>query len=713
MTIPKKMLYLLMAKSRYKVAYGGRGSGKSYGFADGCIIRALKTKTRILCARQLQNSIKDSVHKLLGDRIAALGLSDYFEITRENIRCKNGSEFIFKGIQNNVQEIKSMEGINICWVEEAEGVTEESWDILIPTIRTEGSEIWVSFNPNMKTDATYQKFVVNPPENCTSIKINYDENPFFPEVLREEMEFCKKLNYPKYEHIWLGVPNAEAGNLFKMDKFKRYKYAPEKFNGLYIVCDTAFSEKKSADNSAFELWGVTGKDKYLLDAYCKKVTFIDLCRDLKSFYQKALLDYGQTTAFSSIYIENKASGISLIQQLRAEGLPIIELMPTVHNAELKKDMVADKYTRFLEIEAEIDSGNVWLPEVAPWMPEFERQHEAFTGGKQEEHDDLCFVAGTLIKTKYGNKPIEQLKVGDEVITPFGLRKVLRVKQNGAKTVIFNKTLRLKGTADHKVLTFADGYTHLSDVLDKKECLQWNLKNLIIWKIKSLLYLTEENIVEWGERESISYLMRAETHKGKTPKGYTLLSGNMSTGEKCQKVMSFIIKTIIHLTTALKIWTVFRLVSTLSYIKQTVLNGIIAKPEKNILMKFGNSQKSGIKALRVENGIKSTLAKLLKIRKKQGFVQTAENLSLITLTRQEKQMCRTVDGAQSATTKTGKDYIVNSKEEILPVWNLTIDGGVYFANDVLVSNCDCTIYSLKVSRKYGQTDWNLYKQAFFR
>ena len=404
MTMPEKMLFLLQQKSRYKVAYGGRGSGKSYGFADSAIIRALENKIRILCARQLQNSIKDSVHKLLSDRIATLGLSNYFEITRESIRCKNGSEFLFKGIQNNVQEIKSMEGIDICWVEEAEGVTDESWDILIPTIRKENSEIWVSFNPNMKTDATYQRFVVNPPESCISVKINYNENPFFPEVLREEMEFCKKINYPKYEHIWLGVPNAEAGNLFKMDKFKRYKFPPQKFDGLYIVCDTAFSEKKSADNSAFELWGVVGKDKYILNAYCKKVTFVDLCRDLKSFYLESKANYTQNTPFSSVYIENKASGISLIQQLRAEGLPIMELTPTVHNAELKKDMVADKYTRFLEIEADIDSGNVWLPEEAAWMPEFERQHEAFTGGKQDEKDDLCdcTIYGIKVARKYGH-----------------------------------------------------------------------------------------------------------------------------------------------------------------------------------------------------------------------------------------------------------------------------------------------------------------------
>lgn len=179
-------------------------SGKSYAFADCCIIKSLEKPIRILCARQLQNSIRDSVHKLLCDRIEALKLNSYFYITRESIKGLNGSEFIFKGIQNNVNEIKSMEGIDICWIEEAQAVSNESWEILIPTIRKEDSEIWISFNPDREDDSTYKKFVKNPPENCKSVLLNYTDNPYFPDVLKKEMEYCKKVDFEKYEHIWLG-----------------------------------------------------------------------------------------------------------------------------------------------------------------------------------------------------------------------------------------------------------------------------------------------------------------------------------------------------------------------------------------------------------------------------------------------------------------------------------------------------------------------------
>lgn len=393
-SIPEKAIFLLKEKSRYKVLYGGRGSAKTMSIGLALIIKAFQKKTRVLCARQVQNSIADSVHKVLRDCIEMLHLEIYFRVTRDSITCiLNGSEFIFKGIKSNVSEIKSLQGVNICWVEEAESVTQESWDILIPTIREDESEIWVSFNPNMKTDATYEMFVTNKPDDCISVPMNYPDNPFFPDVLRKEMEFCKSINYPKYEHIWLGIPNSEAGNLIKMDYFKRYKIVPEKFDTLYIVCDTAFSEKKSADNSVFMLCGLIGNDKYILDVYCKKVTFVDLQRDLKSFYLETLKKYTLMSNFSSIHIENKGSGISLIQQLRDEGLPVVEIYPTVHNPELKKDIVADKYTRFLEIEADLASGYVYIPESSSWMPEFERECEAFTGGKQDEHDDIpdCLI----------------------------------------------------------------------------------------------------------------------------------------------------------------------------------------------------------------------------------------------------------------------------------------------------------------------------------
>ena len=170
--LPEKLLFLLTEKARYKVAYGGRGSGKSWTVARCLLLLALKSRVRILCTRQLQTSIANSVHKLLSDSINLLELDNMFEITRDAIRCKNGSEFFFKGIQNNINEIKSIEGIDYCWVEEAQSVSSESWEVLIPTIRKEGSEIWITFNPDREEDATYQRFIKNNPPNSIIQLVN-------------------------------------------------------------------------------------------------------------------------------------------------------------------------------------------------------------------------------------------------------------------------------------------------------------------------------------------------------------------------------------------------------------------------------------------------------------------------------------------------------------------------------------------------------------
>lgn len=245
--IPEKLLFLLNEKWRYKVAFGGRGSGKSFGYADSCIVKSIQSKVRILCARQLQTSIKDSVHKLLSDRISALGLNQYFDITRESIRClKTGSEFIFKGIQNNVHEIKSMEGIDIAWLEEAQSVSQDSWDILIPTIRKEGSEIWVTFNPDREEDATYQMFVTNSRDNCKSVLVNYSDNPWFPQTLREEMEYCKSTDFGKYEHVWLGktVISTEA-QVFK-DKFELKEFDTPEDSRFFYGVDWGFANDPTA-----------------------------------------------------------------------------------------------------------------------------------------------------------------------------------------------------------------------------------------------------------------------------------------------------------------------------------------------------------------------------------------------------------------------------------------------------------------------------------
>jgi len=189
---------------RYKVAYGGRGSGKSWGFARALLALAIKHKLRILCAREVQRSIKQSVHQLLSDQIQSMGFGQYYEVLENEIRCVNGSQINFTGLANNtVESIKSFEGVDIVWVEEAQTVSKKSWDILIPTIRKPNSEIWVTFNPDLDSDDTYKRFVIDTPDNAKVVKVNWIDNPWFPKVLNAE-RLHSKATSDDYDNIWEG-----------------------------------------------------------------------------------------------------------------------------------------------------------------------------------------------------------------------------------------------------------------------------------------------------------------------------------------------------------------------------------------------------------------------------------------------------------------------------------------------------------------------------
>ena len=201
---PEKLQCLFVPK-RYKVLYGGRGGAKSWGVARALILLGAQRKLRILCARELQNSIKDSVHKLLSDQIENMGLSGKYVIEQARIyNPSTGTEIFFEGIRNNVAKIKSYEGIDICWIEEADKVTKTSWGIIIPTIRKEGSEIWLTFNPNLEEDETYKRFVLSPPKNSVVVKISWRDNPWFPQTLFDEMIELKEKDYDEYLHVWEG-----------------------------------------------------------------------------------------------------------------------------------------------------------------------------------------------------------------------------------------------------------------------------------------------------------------------------------------------------------------------------------------------------------------------------------------------------------------------------------------------------------------------------
>ena len=202
---PAKLKCLFEPKhSRYRVLYGGRGAGKSHSVARALLCMGATRTIRVLCAREFQTSIKDSVHKLLVDQIYNLGLQGHYEVTQTSIRGINGTEFIFAGIKNNINGLKSIEGIDYCWVEEANNVTAHSWDVLIPTIRKENSEIWITFNPELPTDETYKRFVISPPDGAIVQKVNWSDNNWFPAVLDLERQSLMNRDFEAYQNVWEG-----------------------------------------------------------------------------------------------------------------------------------------------------------------------------------------------------------------------------------------------------------------------------------------------------------------------------------------------------------------------------------------------------------------------------------------------------------------------------------------------------------------------------
>jgi len=191
---------------RYKVVYGGRGSGKSWGVARWLLLDGARSKLRILCTREIQKSIQDSVHKLLADQIASLGLSGFYDVQQTIIRGKNDTEFVFAGLQQHtVDSIKSYEGVDRAWCEEAHSISKRSWDVLIPTIREAGSQVAITFNPQLESDDTYVRFVKNTPPNAVVIKMDWSDNKLFTGELDAERLHAKSTLKPEvYAHIWEG-----------------------------------------------------------------------------------------------------------------------------------------------------------------------------------------------------------------------------------------------------------------------------------------------------------------------------------------------------------------------------------------------------------------------------------------------------------------------------------------------------------------------------
>ena len=332
-------------KTRYRVLYGGRGGAKSWAVARALLIKAAKTPLRILCAREFQTSIRDSVHKLLCDQIVALEMTSFYDITQNALRGKNGSEFAFVGLKNNIANVKSYEGIDICWVEEAQTVSRNSWNILIPTIRKESSEIWITFNPELETDETYQRFVAKPPADAVVQKINWSDNPWFPETLRSEKDSLKARDEEAYNQVWEGlcrqtvdgaIFGAEMAKAETENRIMKVPYDPTK--PVHAVCDLGW-----ADATAWWFIQFIGMETRLIRYFeDTQRTMTSYLADLQSF------GYVYDTIWLPHDAQNKtlaAAGRSIEDIVRSAGFKtrVLERVPVVDSINAARTIFPNCY----------------------------------------------------------------------------------------------------------------------------------------------------------------------------------------------------------------------------------------------------------------------------------------------------------------------------------------------------------------------------------
>ena len=343
---PSKLKCLFEPKtSRYRVLYGGRGAGKSHSVARALLCMGVLGTIRVLCAREFQTSIKDSVHKLLVDQIYEMKIEAHYEITQSTIRGKNGTEFIFAGIKNNINGLKSIEGIDYCWIEEANNVSAHSWSVLIPTIRKENSEIWVTFNPELPTDETYKRFVISPPDNAVVQKVNWSDNPWFPEVLDLERQSLKNRDFEEYQNVWEGFTRSTIDGAVFAKEMARAEQDGRICNVPYDATKPVFAcfDIGWADATAVWIGQFVGMETRLLRYYeTTQTTISEILAKLQSF------GYLYETLYLPHDAQNKtlaANGRSIEDIVRSSGfnVRIIDRVPIADSINAARTIFSNCY----------------------------------------------------------------------------------------------------------------------------------------------------------------------------------------------------------------------------------------------------------------------------------------------------------------------------------------------------------------------------------
>lgn len=247
-----KPFYDFINPAPFKISWGGRGGAKSYSIAKLLVVKGYQDRKKILCAREYQNSLKESAKALIEEQIKELGLQWFYKVTETEIVGLNGTEFIFKGLRLNIGSLNSMVGIDICWLEEGQFNTRASIEALFPTIRKQGAEIWVSMNPRKKEDVIYDMFLAGkPPEGSVIIKVNYYDNPWFYETtLPAQMEIMRERDPARFRHVWLGELDTRSDALV-FNRWRKGILNPLPGQRPYFGCDWGFSTDPLALTKSF------------------------------------------------------------------------------------------------------------------------------------------------------------------------------------------------------------------------------------------------------------------------------------------------------------------------------------------------------------------------------------------------------------------------------------------------------------------------------
>lgn len=318
----------LLDPAPFKTYHGGRGAAKSWAFADVLLLKGIQSPERVLCGRELQISIADSVHKLLSDRIAHYKLEGFYDVTQTSIKGLNGTEFIFKGLKHNAREIKSMEGITKVWLEEAENMSDSSWELLIPTVfRRPNSEIWTSFNNRKPTDPTYKRMVLYPPDGAIVKRVSWRDNPFFPDELNKQRLQLQKSDPVAYAHVWEGefdernfggVYSKHIEAMRKAGRFMEDIYDPELL--VYTAWDLG------GDGTVIWYWQKLYNEIRLIDYF--EDTLLDMDIYIEELQSKPY-NYGKH--YMPHDAANKllaAGGRSIVMQIEhAMGLNSVDVIP--------------------------------------------------------------------------------------------------------------------------------------------------------------------------------------------------------------------------------------------------------------------------------------------------------------------------------------------------------------------------------------------------